>query len=360
MASNSLGHFLKFTSFGESHGSAIGGVLDGFPAGIEIDYKFIQQQLERRKPDSKKGGTERKEDDEVEWLSGVYENKTTGAPIAFLIKNKNQRQGDYDALKNVYRPSHADYTWQKKYGLHDYKGGGRASARETVVRVVAGALAQLLLQNYNIELLAGVSQIGKIKAKNTINDVSTYDIKQNSFGFIDSSRANELDQLINKLRKEGDSTGGIISCLIHNVPAGLGEPVYHKLQADLASAMMSINSVKGFEYGEGFNAASMLGSDHNDEFEILNNEIRTKTNHSGGIQGGVTNGEDIYFSVGFKPVSSIHKSQQTVNAKKEPEKITISGRHDVCIVPRALPIVESMAALVIADFLLWAKTSSVS
>ncbi|MFW6020358.1 MAG: chorismate synthase [Bacteroidales bacterium] len=360
MASNSLGNILKFSSFGESHGSAIGGVLDGFPAGIEIDQNFVQQQIERRKPHSKKGGTERKEDDEVVWLSGLEDNKTTGAPIAFLIKNKNQRQADYDSLKNVYRPSHADYTWQKKYGVRDFKGGGRASARETVVRVVAGALALLMLKKYNIELVAGVSQIGTIIANKDIIDVSPDDIKQHDYGFIDDSRAEDIDRLISNLKATGDTTGGIVKCVIRNVPAGLGEPVYHKLQADLAFAMMSINSVKGFEYGEGFNAASMLGSEHNDEFEIRNNEIRTKTNHSGGIQGGISNGEAIYFSVAFKPLSSIRKSQQTVNPDMEPEKIAISGRHDVCVVPRALPIVESMAALVIADFLLWAKASSIS
>lgn len=360
MASNSFGNILTFSSFGESHGTAIGGVLDGFPAGIEIDYRFVEQQLKRRKPVSKQGGTERKEDDEVVWLSGLEDNKTTGAPIAFLIKNKNQRQSDYDTLKNVYRPSHADYTWQKKYGIRDHKGGGRASARETAVRVVAGALARLLLQKHNIELLAGVSQIGNVKANKTINEFTVNDLQKSSYGFLEPNRDNELDQLINRLRNEGDTAGGVVSCIIRNAPVGLGEPVYHKLQAGLASAMMSINAVKGFEYGEGFNAASMFGSEHNDKFEINSHEIRAKTNHSGGIQGGISNGEDIYFSVAFKPVSSIRKSQQTVNSDKEPQKITISGRHDVCVVPRAIPIVESMAALVIADFLLWSKTSSVS
>lgn len=360
MASNSLGHILKFTSFGESHGSAIGGVIDGLPAGLMIDYAFIWRQLNRRKPVFKKGGTGRAEDDQVVWLSGLYENKTTGAPLAFLIENKNQRQSDYDFLKDVYRPSHADYTWQEKFGVRDHKGGGRASARETAVRVVAGAIAELFLKQHHIELFAGVNQIGNIKAKRNITDVTAHDIEQNSYGFLDKDRENEIDGLIRKLQEEGDSTGGTVSCVIRNVPAGLGEPVYHKLQSDLAAAVMSINAVKGFEYGEGFGAASMLGSQHNDEFEIKDDKVRTKTNHSGGIQGGITNGEDIFFRVAFKPVSSIGKNQQTVNTDKQPEEILVSGRHDVCIVPRAVPVVESMAALVMADFLLWSETSFIS
>lgn len=346
---------LRLTTFGESHGSVVGGVLDGLPSGMNPDYDFIDRQLQRRKPSEKAGGTARREYDKVNWLSGIYNDETTGAPVAFTIENQSSKSSDYGSLRDVYRPSHADYTWEKKYGRRDHRGGGRASARETLVRVVAGALVNELLKKHGIEIYSAVTTIGNISAEHG-KDQPGPDIRLISeFGFPDESRENEIREMIDECKRTGDTTGGIITCRITGMPTGLGEPVYHKLQADLASAMMGINAVKGFEYGEGFQAAAMRGSKHNDEFVAENNKIRTRTNHSGGIQGGISNGEDVNFRVAFKPVSSVGLKQKSVNKAGEEVDVKVSGRHDVCVVPRAMPIVESMAALVIADHLMLSK-----
>ncbi len=358
MSANSFGNILTLTTFGESHGPAVGGVVDGLPAGLDVDFSFIKQQLSRRSPQKSEGGTERRESDEVEWLSGIFHGKTTGSPVAFIIRNKQQRSSDYKHLRNIYRPSHADYSWEKKYGFRDHRGGGRASARETVVRVVAGALVYRLLEIHSISIISAVTQIGGIIAKTELKCLAMN--KDQPFGFADQGRIKEIEQLMNRLREQGDTAGGVIGCRITGVPPGLGEPVYHKLHADLAAAMMSINAVKGFEYGDGFAAAAMFGSQHNDAFIAKDRQIATRTNHSGGIQGGISNSEDILFRVAFKPVASVAREQDTVNSEGQPVKLKIEGRHDICVVPRALPIVESMASLVIADHLLWSKSSRIS
>lgn len=336
MSGNSFGKALVLTTFGESHGIAVGGILDGFPSNFEIDPGFIQGELDRRKPGQDFFSSPRKEDDQVEILSGVFEGKSTGAPIAFIVYNRDQKPSDYDHLKNAYRPSHADYTWHKKFGIRDPRGGGRASARETLARVAGGAFAKLFLHKNNIRIDAWISQVG------------TYQIPDSA------SRTPHPGILayLERLKAEGDTTGGVISCIVSGVPAGLGEPVFDKLQADLAKAMLGINAVKGFDYGSGFGGASMKGSEHNDLFISEGGTIRTLTNHSGGIQGGISNGEDIFFRVAFKPVATLMKEQETINESGEPTIIRGQGRHDVCVVPRALPIVEAMAALVIADHLL--------
>jgi chorismate synthase len=337
MSGNSFGKALVLTTFGESHGEAVGGVLDGFPSNIEIDLPFIQSELNRRRPGLDFFSSPRKEEDTLQILSGLYEGKTTGAPIAFLVFNRDQKPSDYDHISAAYRPSHADFTWQMKYGIRDPRGGGRSSARETIARVAGGAFAKILLDKKNIRVHAWISQIGPFQlavdssgSQNLINDPSILDFLQ-------------------QLKAEGDTTGGIISCTITGVPAGLGEPVFDKLQADLAKAMLSINAVKGFDYGSGFSGAAMKGSDHNDLFVNQDGHIRTRTNHSGGIQGGITNGEAICFRVAFKPVSTLMKEQETLNISGEAVTLEGKGRHDVCVVPRALPVVEAMAALVIAD-----------
>lgn len=319
------------TTFGESHGVAVGGVLDGFPSRITIDIDFIQAELDRRKPGTSSFASPRGEEDRLEILSGVFEGLSTGAPIAFLVRNKDQRPDDYRNLKDVYRPSHADYTWEKKFGIRDYRGGGRSSARETVARVAGGAFAKLILKNHGIEVLAAIDEIA---------------------GFRFPEEAEKAYSFLEQLKTEGDTAGGIILCRVKGVPAGLGSPVFGKLQADLAGAMLGINAVKGFEYGSGFAGSRMKGSQHNDPFGLSGGVIRTLTNHSGGIQGGISNGEDIIFRVAFKPVATLRQEQQTVNRNGEPVRVEASGRHDVCVVPRALPIVEAMAALVIADHLL--------
>lgn len=333
MSGNSFGKSLVITTFGESHGIGVGGVLDGFPANLEIDLAFVQSELDRRRPGAGFYSSTRTEEDKLEILSGLYQGKSTGAPIAFIVYNHDQRQSDYDHLKNNFRPSHADYTWQRKHGIRDHRGGGRASARETVARVAGGAFAKLYLQTQNIHINAYICQIGG------------YPISDPASGIVDP----EIVAFLEKLKAEGDTTGGVISCTISGVPAGLGEPVFDKLQADLAKAMLSINAVKGFEYGSGFKGASMKGSEHNDLFVNDGGTIRTLTNNSGGIQGGISNGEDICFRVAFKPVATLMQGQPTVNSAGEPTLIKGKGRHDVCVVPRALPIVEAMAALVIAD-----------
>jgi chorismate synthase len=349
MAGNTFGQLFRLTTFGESHGSAIGGIIDGCPSGMELDINFINNELARRKPGQSSISSSRKEKDEITFLSGIFEGKTTGAPIAFLIPNQDQKSEDYDHLKNVYRPSHADYTYKAKYGHTDYRGGGRASARETVARVAGGAIAKIYLNKFKINIQAFVSQIGEIKINQEISKINFHKINNNILRCPDEKVAAAMIKYLDKIKKEGDTVGGIISCKISGCPVGLGEPVFDKLQADLAKAMLSIQAVKGFEYGSGFAAASLKGSEHNDEFVMKGNKIHTITNYSGGIQGGISNGEDIYFNVAFKPVPTIMQAQNTVDKKGKNVLLEAKGRHDVCVVPRAVPIVEAMAALVIAD-----------
>jgi len=334
MSGNSIGKQLVLTTFGESHGVAVGGVLDGFPSNIKIDLEFIQSELDRRRPGKDLVSSSRKEEDRVVILSGIFEGKSTGAPVAFLIYNEDTRPEDYNHLKDFFRPSHADFTYQMKYGIRDYRGGGRSSARETLARVCGGAFAKIFLKEKGIILIAKVVQIGK---------------------FLIPEEQDAADCYLRELKDRGDTTGGIISCTITGVPAGLGEPVFDKLQADLAKAMLSINAVKGFEYGSGFQGASMKGSEHNDLFIPGKKEIGFQTNHAGGILGGISTGQDICFRVAFKPVSSLMMDQQMVDNTGKTKTVPGRGRHDVCIVPRALPIVESMAALVIADHLMRCK-----
>jgi len=357
MPGNTFGKIFKLTTFGESHGKAIGGIIDGYPAGLEVDLDFIRDELDRRKPGQSALTTQRKESDNVEFLSGIFEGKTTGTPIAFLIWNKDRDSKDYDHLKEVYRPSHADFTYEQKYGVRDYKGGGRSSARETAARVAGGAFAKLILQRENIKITAFVSQIGNVILNKDYKYLDIKTIESSPVRCPDKDISDRMIKLIEKVKSEGDTTGGVISCLIQGVPAGLGEPVFDKLQADMAKAMLSINAAKGFEYGTGFKAAEMKGSEHNDLFEKAGDKIVTKTNYSGGIQGGISNGQDIYFKVAFKPVATLMIDQETVNKKGEKVIMKGKGRHDVCVVPRAVPIVEAMAALVLADFYLRNKTS---
>jgi len=333
---NSFGKALILTTFGESHGRAVGGILDGFPSGIPIDTEFVQTELGRRRPGDDPFSSPRKEEDKLEILSGLYEGISTGAPIAFLVFNRDQRPSDYDHLRDVYRPSHGDFTWHMKFGIRDHRGGGRASARETVARVAGGALAKIFLRTRNITVEAQIVQIG------------SHRIQDAGCGIHDDKIAAYLQQM----KEAGDTVGGIISCKIRGVPPGLGEPVFDKLQADLGKAMLSIGTARGFEYGSGFAAASMTGSEHNDRFINDQGKIRTHTNHSGGIQGGISNGEEIVFRVAFKPVSTLMSDQESVNVAGEPVTIRGTGRHDVCVVPRAVPVVEAMAALVIADHLI--------
>lgn len=356
MAGNTFGQLFKLTTFGESHGSVIGGVIDGCPPNLFIDEAFVKQEMDRRKPGQSAISTERKESDCVEFLSGLFENKTTGAPIAFIIQNTDARSQDYEHLKTAYRPSHADFTYEQKYGIRDYKGGGRSSARETTARVVGGAIAKLLLKQNSVNIQAYVSQIGTIKIDTPYQQLDLTITEQNMVRCPDKNVAAKMIALIEQVKKEGDSLGGIISCVIKNTPLGLGEPVFDKLHADLAKAMLSINAVKGFEIGSGFGAVSMKGSEHNDAFIIENNKVRTQTNYSGGIQGGISNGEDIYFNVAFKPTSTILKQQHTVDASGKQIIVEGKGRHDACVVPRAVVIVEAMAALVIADHILRNKS----
>jgi chorismate synthase len=354
MAGNSFGNIFKLTTFGESHGLAIGGIIDGCPAGLSIDFETIISEMQRRKPGQSAIVTQRKEEDEVKFLSGIFEGKTTGTPISFVIENTDQKSKDYSHIKDIYRPSHADYTYDKKYGIRDYRGGGRSSARETACRVVAGAIAKQLLQN--IKITAYVSSVGEMQLKKHYSEVDFSEIEKNPVRCPDAKMASEMEDFIKSIRKEGDTVGGTISCVIQNVPTGLGEPVFDKLHAELGKAMLSINAVKGFEYGSGFAGTAMRGSAHNDSF---NENGSTKTNHSGGIQGGISNGEDIYFKVAFKPVATIMQKQETIDTKGDKAIAEGKGRHDPCVVQRAVPIVEAMAALVIADFYLLNKISQV-
>ena len=347
MAGNSFGQLFRITSFGESHGPAIGGVIDGCPSGIEFDMDAIQNDLNRRKPGQSSLVTQRKEPDEVVFFSGIFEGKTTGTPIGFAIHNTNQKSKDYQHIKDSYRPSHADRVYDEKYGIRDYRGGGRSSARETASRVVAGAIAKQMLQPICIQ--AYVSAVGPIAMSDDNKEVDFTLIEKNPVRCPDSQKAEEMEAYIREIRKEGNTVGGVVSCVITNVPIGLGEPVFDKLHAQLGKAMLSINAVKGFEYGSGFAGAKLKGSEHND---LFNPDGSTQTNHSGGIQGGISNGMDINFKVAFKPVATIMQTQTTLNKKGEMVEMQGKGRHDPCVVPRAVPIVEAMAALVLADFTL--------
>ena len=354
---NTFGKLFTLTTFGESHGVAVGGVVDGMPPGIPIDIDFIQRELARRKPGQSRITTDRKELDQVELLSGVFEGKSTGTPIGFIVRNKNQQSKDYDSIADLFRPSHADYTYYNKYGIRDYRGGGRASARITLSRVVAGALAKLVLKQKGISITAYTSQVGNITLD---KDYQKYDfslIESNPVRCPEPKKAKEMEALIAEMKREGDTIGGVITCIIKGCPVGLGEPEFDKLHAQLGAAILSINAVKGFEYGEGFASASYRGSQQNDVFipssdKQQTHDIKTKTNHSGGIQGGISNGEDIYFRVAFKPVATLLMEQETVNKEGEATKIDVHGRHDPCVLPRAVPIVEAMAAMTILDALL--------
>ncbi|CAM1344311.1 chorismate synthase [Tenacibaculum amylolyticum] len=347
---NSFGNIIRLTSFGESHGVAIGGVIDGFPAGVTVDFDAVQKELDRRKPGQSKIVTQRKEPDTVEFLSGIFEGKTTGMPIGFVIRNTNQKSKDYNHNTNVYRPSHADYTYDKKYGVRDHRGGGRTSARETANWVVAGALAKQLLAQ--IEINAFTSSVGDIFIDKPYQDLDFSKTESNIVRCPDEASAEKMITKIQQIRKAGDTIGGTITCVAKNVPVGLGEPIFHKLHAELGKAMLSINAVKGFEFGSGFCGAKMQGSEHND---IFNTDGTTKSNLSGGIQGGISNGMDIYFRVAFKPVATIMQNQQTINSEGEATEIQGKGRHDPCVVPRAVPVVEALTALVLADFYLMNK-----
>ena len=356
MSGNSFGNIFKLTTFGESHGVAIGGVVDGCPSGVKINIDFIQNELDKRKPGQSKITTQRKESDIVELLSGVFEGVSTGTPIGFIIKNDDQKSQDYEHNKDVFRPSHADYTYQLKYGIRDHRGGGRSSARETACRVVGGAFAKLILSHYGIKINAYVSQVGEIVSLKKYQQLNLDQVYSNPVRCADENLVDAMYNYIDKIRKEGDSVGGIVSCVIQHVPVGLGSPVFNRLEADLAKAMLSINASKGFEFGSGFSGVTQKGSAHNDEFYVENNVLKTKTNNSGGIQGGISNGEDIYFNVAFKPVATIMQKQQTVDIHFNDTEISGKGRHDPCVLPRAVPVVEAMAAMVIVDHILLNRT----
>ncbi|KAA3622830.1 MAG: chorismate synthase [Flavobacterium sp.] len=352
MAGNSFGNIFKLTTFGESHGEAIGGIIDGCPAGLDIDLDAVHAEMQRRKPGQSAIVTQRKEEDEVQFLSGIFEGKTTGTPIGFVIQNTNQKSKDYSHIKDTYRPSHADYTYDKKYGIRDYRGGGRSSARETACRVVAGAIAKQLLKD--IKITAYVSAVGDLALEKPYQELNFAEIERNPVRTADTAMAEQMEAYIKEIRKLGDTVGGVISCVIENVPVGLGEPVFDKLHAQLGKAMLSINAVKGFEFGSGFAGTRLKGSEHND---LFNEDGSTQTNFSGGVQGGISNGEDIYFKVAFKPVATIMQKQQTIDNEGNLTEMQGKGRHDPCVVPRAVPIIEAMAALVIADFWLLNRLS---
>lgn len=354
---NTFGHLFRIHTFGESHGPALGVTIDGCPAGLKIDTDFIQSELDKRKPGQSKITTQRKEADEFEILSGVFEGVSTGTPISVLIRNQDQKSKDYSHIADKFRPSHADYTFHAKFGVRDYRGGGRSSARETVARVAAGAIAKLLLKEHGISTLSYVSQVGCLQLQKTYDQLDLTQIEDNIIRCPDPEAAAAMIELIDKTRKNRDTIGGIITGVIQGVPAGLGEPVFDKLHAEIGKAMLSINAVKGFEFGSGFEGVKLNGSEHNDAFYREEGVVKTRTNHSGGIQGGISNGQDIYFNVAFKPVATIMMDQESINTAGEPVTVTGKGRHDPCVVPRAVPIVDAMAALVIADYLLISKTN---
>ncbi len=350
MAGNSFGKLFKITTFGESHGEALGGIIEGCPSGIVLDFDAVKLEMSRRKPGQSTLVTQRKEDDEVQFLSGIFEGKTTGTSIGFIIPNTNQKSDDYSDIKNTYRPSHADYVYEKKYGIRDYRGGGRSSARETASRVVAGAIAKQIIPT--IKINAFVSSVGDIYLNKPYQDLDFSKIESNPVRCPDTETAIKMEELIRKIKKDGDTIGGTITCVLQNVPIGFGEPVFDKLHADLGKAMLSINAVKGFEYGSGFCGAQMKGSEHND---LYNPDGTTKTNLSGGIQGGISNGMDIYFRVAFKPVATLIQKQEVLDNQGNIIELQGKGRHDPCVLPRAVPIVEAMAAIVLADFYLLNK-----
>jgi len=356
--SNSFGRVFRITTFGESHGKAIGVIIDGCPAGIEVDEAFIQNELSRRKPGQSRITTQRSEDDIFEIQSGVFEGKTTGTPISIVIRNKDQKSKDYSHIATKFRPSHADYTYETKYGIRDYRGGGRSSARETAARVASGAIAKLMLKSKGIECFAFVSKVGDLSMDKSLEELDLSQTDSNAVRCPDPETAEKMFEYIDQVRKDQDTVGGVITGLVKGVPAGLGEPVFDKLHARLGSAMLGINAVKGFEYGSGFEGATLKGSQHNDQFEISGEgKVSTKTNHSGGVQGGISNGEDIYFNVAFKPVATIMQDQQSIDKDGNEVVVSGKGRHDPCVVPRAVPIVEAMAALVLADFYLIRRTN---
>ena len=356
---STLGHIVRLTTFGESHGEAIGGVIDGMPAGIDIDMEFIQQELNRRRPGQSKITTSRNEPDKVELLSGVFEGKSTGCPIGFIVRNTNQHSQDYENMRSLFRPSHADFTYYYKYGTRDHRGGGRSSARITISRCVGGALAKLALKQLGISIQAYTSQVGSIALE---RDYHLYDLSKTETNAVrcpDSEKAAQMEELISQIKAEGDTIGGIITCVIKGCPAGLGSPEFGKLHADLGAAMLGINAVKGFEYGEGFEGVTARGSEQNDIFIPASEDSSnpsTKTNHSGGIQGGISNGQDIYFRVAFKPVATILTQQDTIDMEGNPTTLKAQGRHDPCVLPRAVPVVEAMAAMTILDHFLLNKT----
>lgn len=365
--SNTIGRIFRLTTFGESHGAAIGGVVDGMPAGIDIDLDFIQSELDRRRPGQSRLTTSRQEADRVELLSGVFEGKSTGCPIGFIVRNQNQHSQDYENMRCLFRPSHADYTYYNKYGTRDHRGGGRSSARITISRCVAGALAKLALRQLGISIEAYTSQVGPIALD---RDYHRYDLsltEQSDVRCPDPEKAREMEELIMQVKAEGDTIGGVITCVVKGCPVGLGEPEFGKLHAELGAAMLSINAVKGFEYGEGFAGVTARGSEQNDVFlsnhishlSSLTSHLSTATNHSGGIQGGISNGQDIYFRVAFKPVATLLREQDTVDLEGNPTKLTARGRHDPCVLPRAVPIVEAMAGMVILDHYLLNKASKI-
>jgi chorismate synthase len=357
MAGNTFGELFKITTFGESHGTALGVIIDGCPAGLEIDEAFIQNELARRRPGQSNIVTQRKEADNFELLSGVFEGKTTGTPISMVIFNKDARSRDYSHIFDKFRPSHADFTYHAKYGMRDYRGGGRSSARETAARVAGGAVAKLLLQHFGVKVNAYVSQVGALKTTIPYQELDFENIEKTPIRCPDLEVAEQMIDLIKAVRKDGDTIGGVVNAVVTGTPAGLGAPVFDRLNADLAKAMLSINACKGFEYGSGFDGVEMRGSAHNDAFVNNNGTIETKTNYSGGIQGGISNGMDIYFRVAFKPVATIISAQTSVNEAGETVEVVGKGRHDPCVVPRAVPIVEAMAALVLADHLLRNRAS---
>lgn len=356
---NTFGNIFRLTSFGESHGKGIGGIIDGCPAGIELNIELIQKDLSRRKPGQSKITTQRKEPDQVEFLSGVFEGKTQGTPIAFAIWNKDQHSNDYNDLKDIYRPSHADYTYIQKYGTRDHRGGGRSSARETIARVVAGAIAKQILEKVGVSVNAFVSQVGEISLEKPYQQLDLSKTEDNIVRCPDSETAAKMISRIEDAAKDKDTVGGVITGVATGVPTGWGEPVFNKLHADLGFAMLGINAVKGFEYGSGFEGTKLSGSQHNDVFIKTEKGIKTKTNNSGGIQGGISNGEDIYFNVAFKPIATLLKEQNTIDKENNEIKINPKGRHDPCVLPRAVPIVEAMAALVLVDHYLLSKLNSI-
>jgi len=353
---NTFGHIFTLTTFGESHGDAIGGVVDGMPAGIDIDVDFIQSELNRRRPGQSNITTGRKEGDVVEILSGVFEGKSTGCPIGFLVRNTNQHSSDYENVRNVFRPSHADFTYTEKYGLRDHRGGGRSSARETISRCVGGAFAKLALRQLDINITAYTSQVGDIALDRDYRQYDFSQIETNPVRCPDAEAAKQMEQLILDVKGDGDTIGGVITCVVQGCPAGLGEPAFSKLHADLGAAMLGINAVKGFEYGEGFAGVGQRGSEQNDIFFNDGGRISTRTNHSGGIQGGISNGQDIYFRVLFKPVATQLRPQPTVTSDGDDITLEVKGRHDPCVLPRAVPVVEAMAAMTILDHYLLNKT----